>query len=625
MSVSSDVQKTSAAATAAAVWGVLAPLLAARQRVRVSRDYGRTYSRRWERPLTANLPAQPAAVPLYASDGTTAVLVIDLDSSHGGRVQVLADCARLAALVGRCGGRTIVDESPSGGRHLYVPLGQRVSFHDARDLAVDLATQTPSMDPKPNHNLTDGLIRPPGSAHPTGGHQTLVGTLPDALAIAAIGNPPAFWRELRNAVSRRPTTDASAPAALPGDNAAIRARPGGPRPLASDYLSIATTGLYNAHRYATPSEARQAVITAAANAGLSLVDVLSRLAGGTWPGLASLYARYRPGDRTRAARADWHKAAAHLAKHPPQRPGTEVVRKSLTSAPPSHPPPPSTADPAARDSPAEYQFIRTWWSALRMSADRWPGRRGLVRRMVLRAMGEAAMKSGSRYVAFGTRSLSIAVGVDQTTVAAHLRELRSEAAPFIDLIEDDRGLGGDLYTLRIPDGLVDRANRAAWPAGRMHALRPAFRELGLPAAAIYEVLEAASEPLNSFDAASTAGISRSSGYDALETLSAWNLATPDGHGRWVIVRTTCLALLAEAWGVVDTIRARIAHHRAERIAYRRALRIPDNPYADIALVSWSADAPLTEASPPSPPPDPLDTALTLLQRELNATILGQVA
>lgn len=87
--------------------------------------------------------------------------------------------------------------------------------------------------------------------------------------------------------------------------------------MASDYLAIATTGLYNAHRYDTPSEARQAVITAAANAGLSLVDVLSRLAGGTWPGLASLYARYRPADRSRAARADWHKAAAHLAKHPP--------------------------------------------------------------------------------------------------------------------------------------------------------------------------------------------------------------------------------------------------------------------------------------------------------------------
>ena len=623
MSIASECRaESSASDSPAAVWAALAPMLAARPRVRVSRDRGRTYLRRWERPLTGNLPWQPAAVPLYGSDGTTGVLTLDLDVSHGGRHQVLADCARLTTLVASCGGRVIVDESPTGGRHLYVPVAQRVSFHDARDLAVDLATQTPSMDPKPNLNLTDGLIRPPGSAHPSGGHQILIGSLAAAVTLATYGNPPALWERLRAAIPRRPTADLPAPAA-PGDNEAVTTR-SSPRPLARDYLAIATTGLYDTARYSTPSEARQAVITAAANAGMPLVDVLRRIAGGTWPGLASLYARYRPGHRTRAIRADWHKAVAYLAKHPAQRPGTDAVRKSLTSEPPSHPPP-KKADPTARDSPAEYQFIRSWWSALRMSADRWPGRTGLVRRMVVRAIGEAAMKSGSRYVAFGTRSLSIAVGVDQTTVAAHLRELRTEAEPFIDLIEDDRGLGGDLYTLRIPGGLVDRANRAAWPAGRMHALRPAFRELGLPAAAIYEALEAASEPLNSFDAASTAGISRSAGYEALETLSAWNLAAPDGHGRWVIVRATCLARLAEAWGVVDTIRARIAHHQAERIAYRRALRIPDDPYADIALASWSADPPLTGASPPSPPPDPLDTALMLLQRELNATILGQVA
>lgn len=159
VSFSSDLQKTSAAATAAAVWGALAPLIAGRPRVRVSRDRGRTYLRRWERPLTGNLPGQPSAVPLYGADGTTRVLVIDLDVSPAGRDQVIADCDRLVALITSCGGRVIVDESPSGGRHLYLPVAQRVSFHDARDLAVDLAAQTPSMDPKPNHNLTDGLIR----------------------------------------------------------------------------------------------------------------------------------------------------------------------------------------------------------------------------------------------------------------------------------------------------------------------------------------------------------------------------------------------------------------------------------------------------------------------------------
>jgi len=44
----------------------------------------------------------------------------------------------------------------------------------------------------------------------------------------------------------------------------------------------------------------------------------------------------------------------------------------------------------------------------------------MSRRMVLRALGEVGMKSGSRYVHFGTRSLSIAAGVGQWTVAAQL-------------------------------------------------------------------------------------------------------------------------------------------------------------------------------------------------------------
>jgi len=49
------------------------------------------------------------------------------------------------------------------------------------------------------------------------------------------------------------------------------------------------------------------------------------------------------------------------------------------------------------------------------------------------------MKTGSRYVAFGVRSLSVATGLDHTTVAAHLRALREEDDPLIDLIENDRG------------------------------------------------------------------------------------------------------------------------------------------------------------------------------------------
>lgn len=596
-------------------WAALVPLLAARPRVRISRDRGETYPLRGERPLTTNLPGQPAAVYLYDDVGMAHALVVDLDVSRGGHRQVVADSDRLGELIQQCGGRVIVDESPTGGRHVYLPLTEPVAFETAYRLAVDLAALLPSMDVKPNQNPTAGLIRPPGSVHPRGGHQLLIGPLSAAVHAAMGGNSRAVWDQLRKTVPRQLRT-VDAAVAMPVDSQPVNGRHGRPRPVNRDYLAIATTGVYDTDRYDTPSDARQAVILAAANAGLSLTDVLSRVAGGVWPGLQAFYARYKPGDRTRAIRHDWHKAAAYLAKHPAQRPDPGTVHKSPTSEPSTHPP-----ELTGRKSPDEYLFIRTWWSALRMSPGRWPGRAGLARRMVLRSVGEAAMKSGSRYVAFGARSLSIAAGVDHTTAAAHLRALREEQDPFIDLIESRRGLQGDLYQLRIPDGLADRADRAAWPAGRMHALRPAFLELGLPASAIYEALETAQGPVSSFELATMAGIGRSTVYEALETLAAWNLARPERRGRWRIVATTCLTRLAEAWGVLDIVRARISRHRAERAAYRRALRIPDNPWAEIALATWTADVdPPPSGAPPDPPPDPLDTALALLQRELGGYV-----
>ena len=156
--------------------------------------------------------------------------------------------------------------------------------------------------------------------------------------------------------------------------------------------------------------------------------------------------------------------------------------------------------PSTRGTEQEYRWLRTWWTAVSLLEHiRYADRAGIGRRWVLRALGEAAMKTGSRYVAFGVRSLSVATGLDHTTVAAHLRALREEDDPLIDLIENDRGLAGDLYQLRIPDQIADRASRVAWRPGKLHALRPVFRELGHPAAFVYEALEQAKGPQRSFD------------------------------------------------------------------------------------------------------------------------------
>jgi len=140
--------------------------------------------------LTARLPAAPAAVPIYSGAGDTRVLVVDLDASRGGVDAVRRDATAIGDLVGVAGGRVISDESPSGGMHVYVPLEEPIGFHDARDLALALATRTPTMDPTPNQNLSDGLIRPPGSAHPAGGHQVLHGRSPSHTGSPPPATPP---------------------------------------------------------------------------------------------------------------------------------------------------------------------------------------------------------------------------------------------------------------------------------------------------------------------------------------------------------------------------------------------------------------------------------------------------
>jgi hypothetical protein len=233
-------------------------------------------------------------------------------------------------------------------------------------------------------------------------------------------------------------------------------------------------------------------------------------------------------------------------------------------------------------------------------------------------MGEAAMKTGSRYVAFGVRSLSVATGLDHTTVAAQLRALRSEGDPLIDLIENDRGLQGDLYQLRIPDEIADRAPRVGWRPGKLHALRPVFRELGHPAAFVYEALEQAKGPQRSFDLVTVTGLSRTAVYEALETLAAWHLVEPV-EGRWMLVSGTSLPLLAEQFGCVEEVRAQVGRHRGERAAYRRALRIVDQHPATTVGPVDEAEAYLW---PPEPPPPEEETLMDLLHRELGAYLIG---
>lgn len=608
------------------VWETLAPLLAQRPVVRESRNY-RDYYGRWSRPLTGRLPGCPAAVPVYTASGDTQVLVVDLDVGTAGVNAVRRDAAAMTRYLRSAGAVFISDQATTGGIHFYVPLTHQVPFHEARVWALALKTRTPTMDPKPNLNVTDGLIRPPGSKHRLRGHQMLRGmSLAAAHRVAMTGNPPAVWDALKGALSAEmsavdaysPTTDL--------DEAAYVPRRGGPTEPDPRYQEIARTGLWEESRYGTGSEARQAVMTSAVWSGLTLPQVMARMRNGTWPGLAALYARHgSPAARAKAQLFDWTKAVGLVAKAQGRQGREKSVRKAPTSVHSSQPAPlirkgarsAASADRAQKGTPAEYQFLREWWSARAyLEQTRYTGRSALSVRMVLRALGEAAMKNGGRYIQFGTRSLEIATGLDHTVVAKHLRMLRDEPDPLISLIENDRGLLADLYELRIPDEIQTRAAARAWRPGKMHALRPAFRELGLPAAYVFEALEMARGALRSFDIAEETGIGRSTVYTALETLAAFNLAVKI-RGRWQLVATTSLADLAEALGCADTIRRCVTRHRAERQQYRQALRIVTVTEAHQDGITPDGCDWLAE-----PPPDDDESVWDMLGRVLGAYPAG---
>lgn len=555
------------------LWSSLAPFLAGQPRVRLSRDAGKTYPQKHERDLTEALPTLPAAVRIFGKDGTCAAIFLDFDSTVAGVDWVEADVLALQKWLHSCGARWIEDYSPSGGRHVYVPLEQRVTFSEARDLVEALGNRHRTLDKTPHQNVLHGCMRTPGSPHKRGGHQQLAMSLSMAYDVVRRPNRPSVWkamtanlsveiaavRALRLEQDFPPTTsDAPKLPQLTGRMSRVMQR-------------MALTGLYDANRYGTDSDARQAIIAGAVAAGMELTDVERRMLQGVWPGLASFYARYSARNRMPALKRDWAKAVAYLRKNselgtkknnvrnsPTSQPNTQAGRVQGRSA---------TFDPAA-----EHRYIRTWRNALKL---REPGykesRSGLARRMLLRALGEAAHMTASRFVEFGDRSLAVATGLDHTTVGMHLRALRAEKEPLVTLLEQGRGTKGDLYMLTVPEDIRSAAEDLSWSKGKIHALRPVFRELGLPAAFVYEAIEHSSTPLSTMDIVRVTKISRTAVSEALEALAAWKMAIRNSARNWVVVASTSLKELAEYFGVIDDVAAQLHRYRIDRILWKEWL------------------------------------------------------
>jgi hypothetical protein len=599
-------ESASACREAQTAWTSLAAAISGPGRMRVSRDGGKTYPLHRERKITDQLPNQPAAVLIYDNSGCAHTFCVDLDVSKGGVEAVERDYTTLTSKLRRLGLPHFADRSPNGGIHIYIPMAEPLPFHDAAGVARALEACTPTLDPMPMFGLTGGCIRPPGSRHKTGGRQELIGSLTAAWEATQHGASPEAWRRFATEVAFAPTDRREYGASCAQDDAADGNRALSPlhRHSVPDarYQAIARTGEYDTNKYATASEARQAVIWSAVAAGWAFNDVAARIANGTWPGLASLYARYRAGTRHNALLRDW-KSAVTFEKKRRTTDGTQSVRVHTTRGPKTH----------RGDT---YEQIRTWVNAIDLEFDQ-NRRDDLGARAVLMAMAEAAQKSQGTVISFGNRSLAVATGLDQSTVGKILKRLASEDDPLVDLIREASGVLAHTYALRVPNRFVDIAARRTWKRGKMHGVRPVFRELGLAAAFVFAALEQGNEPLSGREVAMQARVGVTTAHDALLLLEAFGLSARR-DGKWVLGAAQ-LEHLAERFGVRERVQQQIERYKAERLAY----------WAYLGIIRLSdVDGPVGTYDPFAPPPPPPDSSYTLmdmLEDVLGAHLISESA
>ena len=513
------------------------------------------------------------------------MLALDLDPGradrdvHDGAVQhdhelrparaavVRAQADAIAELVTRCGGQVLADVSPSGGRHVFIVFASRLPWLELRDLARAISLRFPAVDPAPMASL-GGQISPPGSRHKSGGWRVL--SMPQDAAAAVIEHPcgPEVWAalltefsaELQQAESVN-HVDTVVNAELDDTGVPWAPRLGGRAPLGAELEQVARTGRWDRARYAGRSEARMAIVGAAAARGWQLAEVRAAIDSGAWKGLAGLYERRsEPARMERLLPLEWRKCISKIS-------GEKNVRQWPTSDKSSRPPVEESA------SPAEYGLTREWLTAILCAAEDpervkgW-GRRAVAVRLVLLALGQAAMVSGSSTIEFGTRNLALHSALSHRTVSRVLRLLRDEPDPLIDLVSPSRMARADRYVLRIPDRYADSVRWRRRRAGRIETAHPVFLVLGGTSALVYQALDQVEA--RGAEVARAARLSASATSAALRVLAEHGLAER-GPGGWRRGHAD-LADVAESTGAAALQREREDRYRQDRESWRARLR-----------------------------------------------------
>jgi hypothetical protein len=518
--------------------------------------------------ITRALPVRPAAVMLHGADGSVGTLCLDLDTSKALQGVVDSDAARLRDMLTTCGVVFVEDFSPSGGRHLYIPLQERLSAEKARELVEALALTAASLDPSPHQNITDGCIRVPGSAHKTGGHQTLITPLTQAYDVLRRRNPgtavaalcAALAPELtRNRVlkarqARTPTLQSTAAAQL------LAVTTGGESPL----RRIARTGLYDTARYKSPSEARMAVLNHFSACGWTLAQVQNELAG-QFPGLAALYGS--PAKQNRLIEQEWAKAESWTKTKPRERRGKDAF---INNTSPTFP----TGGAATKPSRAGlHQLVNDLENVLYAVFDhrlKARGREGLSLRFLLRSLLAYMRTKETDLLDVGCRTLAASMGKHHVTIARLLPVLVQASDGILTKVADARHKAADVYLVQLPEQYQQLARELTWRKGKIHSIRPIFRALGDASALVYEAIERGRHSPTSAELIRNSGISRSTVEKALTAMEGLGMIHRDGR-HWKITATANLRALAERLGVMEDYQSHISRNRRERAIWHAYL------------------------------------------------------
>ncbi|MCD5341735.1 hypothetical protein LR392_05775 [Arthrobacter sp. AK04] len=510
---------------------------------------------------------------VHGADGRVSTLCLDFDTSKALKGVVDSDAVRVGRLLSACGMKFVEDFSPSGGRHLYVPLQDRMDAAEARELVEALALMATSLDPSPHQNITDGCIRVPGSIHKSGGHQTLITPLPQAYGILRHRNPAQSLVQLRATLApelaRKRALKAreakTATSQRTGGLPALLLKSGSETPL----RRVARTGLYDTARYKSPSEARMAVLNHFSACGWSLQHVENELAG-QFPGLAALY-----GSAERQARLlphEWAKAQAFTSTASNRRKPLASKRGEKSALINNTSPTLTTGGEGKPSSAALHQLVNDLENILYAVLDhrlQKRGREGLSLRLLIRGLLGYMRARETDILDVGCRTLAVAMGKHHVTIARLLPILVQASDGILTKIADARQKAADVYLIRLPEHYQQLARELTWRKGKIHSIRPVFRALGDAAALVYEAIERGRYSPTTAEVVRNSGVSRNACSSALAEMET--LGMIQRRGRTWKTTSVNLRMLAARLGVLDDYLDHIRRNRHERAIWHAYL------------------------------------------------------